>query len=319
MLTLADSSHFDTVAASLVAGKVVPFLGAGVNLAERPAEEHWSRGRYLPDSRELAEFLAGELDYDGTDPRDLLRVSQHLDIELGLGRIYETLHDVFDADYKLTAAHRLLASLPARIRQVQPTERRVYPLYVTTNYDDGLERAFHQADEPFDLITYIAEGPDQGRFLHVRPDGSDTVIAVPKEYGALRGDERPIIAKIHGAVDRTGAADSFVITENHYISYLSRTEISQLIPVNIMGRMVKSHFLFLGYSLRDWNLRVILQRVWSDAPLGYKSWAVQPKPDRIDEMAWIRQNVELVDARLAEYTGALDAAIDRRVARVLSR
>jgi hypothetical protein len=79
----------------------------------------------------------------------------------------------------------------------------------------------------------------------------------------LQFGERPVIAKIHGTIGRgMQDRDSFVITENHYIDYLSHTDIAQLIPVNIALRLRKSHFLFLGYSLNDWNLRVILHRLW---------------------------------------------------------
>ena len=53
-----------------------------------------------------------------------------------------------------------------------------------------------------------------------------------------------------------------MITENHYIDYLRQADIARLIPVNVVSRMRKSHFLFLGYSLKDWNLRVILNRLW---------------------------------------------------------
>jgi hypothetical protein len=103
--------------------------------------------------------------------------------------------------------------------------------------------------------------------------------------------------------------DSFVITENHYIDYLSHTDIKTLIPVNIASRMMQSHFLFLGYSLKDWNLRVILHRLWGDAELGWNSWAVQRKPDTIDEKSWSRRGVELLDVPLEEYIELLGAAL----------
>ena len=32
--------------------------------------------------------------------------------------------------------------------------------------------------------------------------------------------------------------------------------------------MRDSHFLFLGYSMRDWSLRVFLQRIWGEQRLG---------------------------------------------------
>ena len=44
----------------------------------------------------------------------------------------------------------------------------------------------------------------------------------------------------------------------------------------------RSHFLFLGYGMRDWNLRVILHRIWGEQRLKYKSWAIQRDPDRLE-------------------------------------
>ena len=75
-----------------------------------------------------------------------------------------------------------------------------------------------------------------------------------------------MILKIHGAVDRADAeADSYVITEDHYIDYLARENVARLIPAYLMARMRTSHFLFLGYGMRDWNLRVILRSIWAGA------------------------------------------------------
>lgn len=303
-----DTAHFHMVANRLLAGAVVPFLGAGVNLCGRPEEVHWERGRYLPSGRELAEYLPGAVgvDYPYTDGSDLLRVSQFVDVNLGSGALYDALHEVFNADYTPTSVHRLLARLPNLIRVKAAGAPRFFPLYITTNYDDALERAFHEAGEEFDLLTYIASGSNTGKFRHTRPDGTFEVILTPNSYGELKCDERPVIAKIHGAVARqSGDEDSFVITENHYIDYLSHSDIARLIPVNVLSRMRKSNFLFLGYSLRDWNLRVILHRLWGAEGLTYQSWAVQPNPDRLDEKAWGKRGVELLHMQLDEYTQLL--------------
>ena len=88
-------------------------------------------------------------------------------------------------------------------------------------------------------------------------------------------------------MSRAGAQDdSLVITENYYIEYLSNSDIAHLITVNILTRMRKSHLLFLGYSMRDWNLSVILYRLWGAKGLVYNSWAIQPHAERIEEKAW---------------------------------
>ena len=306
-----DEAHYKIIADRILAGAVVLFLGAGVNLCGRQASERFEPGRGLPCGSELAAYLASKVGgFPGKDPTDLLRVSQYVVIVLGLQPLYQLLHGVFDADYQPTPVHKLLASLPSFIRARPSTESKSFPLIVTTNYDDALEKAFESAGEKYDLVTYIADGPNSGRFVHTSPDGDERIISKPKTYKELQCNERPVIAKIHGAVVRQmPRQDSFVITENHYIDYLSHTDIKQLIPVNMASRMMQSHFLFLGYSLNDWNLRVILRRLWGDAELGWKSWAVQLHPDSIDEKSWSGRGVELLDIGLEEYIELLGAAL----------
>ena len=107
------------------------------------------------------------------------------------------------------------------------------PLILTTNYDDALERAFDDSGEPFDVVSYLAEGEHRGRFVHWAPDAEPVVIERPNEYRALRPGERTVVVKLHGAVDRTtpdAPWDSYVITEDHYIEYLARTDIANLVP-----------------------------------------------------------------------------------------
>jgi len=90
-----------------------------------------------------------------------------------------------------------------------------------------------------------------------------------------------VILKIHGAVDRADdERDSFVITQDHYTAYLTRTDIASLIPVPLAAKLKKSHLLFLDYGLRDWNLRVILHRIWgeTDAALDALERAVELDP-----------------------------------------
>ena len=85
-----------------------------------------------------------------------------------------------------------------------------------------LERAFRAAGEPFDLASYVAEGDQRGKFLHWMSDGNTALIEKPNEYRDLALDQRSVILKIHGAIDRGNPErDSYVITEDHYIDYLT--------------------------------------------------------------------------------------------------
>jgi SIR2-like protein len=201
-----------------------------------------------------------------------------------------------------------LAALPATLREKGYPPR--HQLIVTTNYDDLLERAFQTAGEPFDLVSYIAEGEQRGKFLHWPHQGEARLIEKPNEYRGLALDQRTVILKIHGAVDRLNPEqDSYVITEDHYIDYLTRTDISNLIPATLAAKLRRSHFLFLGYSLRDWNLRVILHRIWGAQKLTYKSWAIQLDPQPLDQEFWRKRDVDILNVRLEDYVATLNERI----------
>src|SRR5207248_1350991 len=119
-----------------------------------------------------------------------------------------------------------------------------------------------------------------GKFTHHPWGGEPKVILEPNTYSGVSTERRTVILKIHGAIDRHDPArDSYVITEDHYIDYLARTDVSKLVPVTLVDKLRRSHCLFLGYSLRDWHLRVILNRIWGDEHLRSKSWAIQRSPD----------------------------------------
>jgi SIR2-like domain len=300
-------SHCRMVVRELMKGWVVPFLGAGVNLCGRPDELKWERGRYLPSGTELAEYLAESYSYSGADRADLLRVSQYIAVMTGDGPLYRDLREVFDHDYPPTELHHFLATLPGVLRRRGATR---FPLVVTTNYDDALECAFRAAEEPFDLVWYVAEGAAKGRFVHRAPEGEPRTIDRANEYGELSPDERTVILKIHGAVDRSDRKrDSYVVTEDDYIDYLTHEDVRNLIPITLVQKLEESHFLFLGYSMRDWNLRVILRRIWGEQTLNWESWAVQRDPKEIERRFWGRHGVEILDVRLEEYVEGLRAAL----------
>jgi hypothetical protein len=304
-------AHYNIVAREIIAGRVVTFLGAGVNLCDRPPGIDWenSQCNYLPSGSELAAHLAENFDYSSSERQDLARVSQYVAVMIGLGPLYEELHSVFDADYPPTPVHQFLAGVPAILRA------KGYPphqLIVTTNYDDVLERAFEEADEPFDLVSYVSEGEHRGKFLHWSPETEARLVEKPNEYRDLSPDQRSVILKIHGAVNRTipdAEQDSYVITEDHYIDYLTRTNVPNLLPVKLAAKLRRSHILFLGYGLRDWNLRVILHRIWEERKLTWKSWAIQLNPDELDRKFWMQRDVDIIKVYLKDYIAALSERV----------
>jgi hypothetical protein len=301
----ADEDHYWLVAGRILAGRVVPFLGAGANLCGRPEG-------VLPSGRELAECLASSSRYPIDDEPDLLRVAQYVDAVLGEHALYEYLRSTFDADYPPTALHCLLAEVAGQIR----AQGRQPMLILTTNYDDALERAFEARGEPCEVLWYEAKrGQSHGRFMHRTADAIVTIDR-PNEYLTPSLRENTAILKLHGAIDRKDPKrDSYVITEDNYIDYLSTGDIASQIPITLREKLGESHFLFLGYSLRDWNLRVILNRIWGQQALDLKSWAVQRKNPKgklseIEQKLWRdRGDVDLLYVPLDEYVVNLQAQL----------
>lgn len=295
---------YELVVGRLLSGKVIPLLGAGANLCDRPSDVSYQRGRYLPSGRELAEVLADCVPYPKADVLDLARVSQYVSAQLGESSLYDELRDVFDADYPPNRLHYFLARLARQTREAATTRECL--LIVTTNYDDALEQAFRDEGEPYDLITYINDvETDRGFFRHIPSDAEPVVIRKPNEYTDLPLDRRTVIAKIHGAVDRLRGDDSFVITEDDYVDYITRADIAHLFPITLAEKIKRSHFLFLGYSLRDWNFRVMLYRLRREGTKR-KSWAIEANPNPVDRITWDERGVDILPVRVEDFVATME-------------
>jgi hypothetical protein len=212
--------------------------------------------------------------------------------------------------------HRFFGGLPGRLSAagIQPC----HPVIVTTNYDDLMERAFDEQipPQPYDVVSYEAKrGGMQGYFWHRKADGSREMIRTPNEYTGLPLNRRPIIFKVHGAVSRENRDDdTYVITEDHYADYrLPTGQRQSTIPVMLMQHLQNSHILFLGYGLRDWNLRTVLRRIWEEQPIARRSWSIQYNVDEVERLFWQARSVRLFDLRLDEYIRALAQAVEKRL------
>ncbi len=310
----ALGEHLGDVAGAILDGDVVPVLGAAVNLCDRAASQPWEQGRSLPDAAELARLLARKFAADVCDP-DLVRVSQAAVMRRGADPMYTQLRSVFVGDYEPTSAHRFLASLPAlrRRRGLQPCPQ----LIVTTNHDSLLERAFAQAGEPFDVLYHLGDGGSgkrsHGKLMHVDAQGTRRTVDTPNRYVDATIEDRAVIMKIHGAAREGLAEDAWVITEDHHIDDLTRTTLSELIPVKLLEKLLDCNFLFMGYGLRDWNVRVMLHRIFTQRRHGHDgwaSWAVQLDPDSIDKALWKRNNVSIQHADLRRYVTQLQERLE---------
>ena len=307
-----DRPHYEEVAEEAVENGIVVFLGSEVN-----AED----SRTLPDDEELARYISSKVKLDpGT--RDLAEVAQHARALKGEQRVFQLLREGLPLEPEPGPVHSYLSGLPQRLSELGYEKR--YQMIVTPKYDDTLERAFR--NEEFDVVVYMGPGTDSpGKFVHIPWGDEPVIINVPNEYRGLpiRSDmslERTLIVRIHGAVDDPDLnfnwRDNYVVTEDHYIQYLSGSPANGLIPGQIMEKLKTASYLFLGYPMSDWRLRVFLKRLWPGDRLGNGThWAVERAPTRLEEKLCFATGVKLYQSSLTAYVDGFDQFLKSSAAR----
>jgi hypothetical protein len=85
---------------------------------------------------------------------------------------------------------------------------------------------------------------------------------------------------------------------------LSHKVIDSL-PAVIERALRRAHFLFLGYSLTDWNIRALLNQVTELQVQQRHRWSIQKAPEDLDARFWKSRRVDVYSADLAEFVKEL--------------
>jgi SIR2-like protein len=309
---------YGEIADLLKRGEIIPFLGAGVNFGVRqPPDATWdgSLKGFLPSGSELARFLASKTSFPSHDEHDLMdlaKVSSYFVETVARRRLRQRLHEVFDQDFCPCDIHSYLAEMSGSCPL----------LIVTTNYDDLIEQAFKKLNRPFDLVVHPTDRKEVEASVLWWQNGADEPVAVTPNRLFIDLKTTTVIYKMHGTVHRAKGADestkgkwdSYVITEDDYVDFLAR--IQSAVPAQFMRYFRERQFLFLGYGLRDWNLRVVLknlrtvQRLESaaatvDDEQDLCSWAIQYRPSELEVQLWNARRIRIYDVDINEFARRL--------------
>ncbi len=266
--------HYNNVINAFKNGRVIPFLGSGINLYERQPPNH------IISDIEIAEYLTRELgmknfykDLVGSpcpfclggledlpadcpikkawlegrtaacplvNEQELAIAQLNLQCLAQYKKLTSNIQDVYQRLHEFFlgrySANKLHQFFANLPREMQNRDYPLpYQLLVTTNYDDMLERAFRAVNQPFDLVFYVAEGEEtQGRFQY-HPYG-ESVRSITSAQEVL-GGTNPVILKLYGVVNQVAGTVNkfgFVIAEDHHINYLVKYEIEQLLPYDLL-------------------------------------------------------------------------------------
>jgi SIR2-like domain len=337
-----DSTPYELIARGLKRGRIVPFFGSAASAVyNRQGDEPWAPGKpFMPFGKELAMTLARFANYqageaalaklkralegmswqsDGDRQQVLAMVSQATkalaeevpdlafiaswfeQVQGTRDDINDILHEAFAVDCPPGLLQTTIADIPAT------------RLYVTTNYDQLLDEALKER-QPHLIVD---RGGNQG--LLVKPWGKETFevqTTGDRIYELLDDEEsqkvaRPILFKMHGSVSRDPNNDCYLITEEDYVDFLGRDK-GHYVPPYIEAMMRNKDFLFLGYSLTDWNVRVILRKLLKGAATARRYRAIASGISPREKEVWEKQGLNIHEVGLKVFAEKLAEELKKK-------
>lgn len=244
----------------------------------------YGEGPGLPTAGELAQALAEECKYPGIDKRDFLRVAQYYMTVRDPHAVRESVSKkLLVKNARPSAVQKALASLPFRY-------------VITTNFDKLMERAFEEEGKRPQVGVYECRGDCQD----LRPGTK----------------EEPLVYKIHGSFDRL---ETMILTEDDTIDFLCSLMAGDPPLPSVIRQLFEGHsMLFVGYGLKDWDIRVLLRNIRGRRRGGAKDllwFGIQRRPSE-DKLAreweasimyWEKtENLRVFDTDAVQFTSELE-------------
>jgi predicted RNase H-like HicB family nuclease len=252
------------------------FLGSAIHAPAPPelTQYNYPKEQAPPVGSQLSRYLAEKSEYPAEDWWNLQRVAQHFESKTkSRFRLVEEIKSAVHVERKPSPILRMLADLE-------------FPIVITTNYDHLYEQALeNKAEEE----RSKGETVTQHQVCIYSPNyttKTKTVDCLPSPNPKM-----PYVLKIHGDIDKP---ESIVLTDEDYIQFVLRMSDKQ--PFHPFGNNVLAHLmkwptLFIGYSLVDYNLRLLFKTLrWKlDAAQIPPTYSVDRKPDDLIRDVWERQ------------------------------
>jgi len=278
-----DDADFRLIAEAIDSGRCLAFLGAGASADYQLADGTEVPG--LPTGCQLGRLLAKSCGYTNGSSTDLLRVAEYF-LYVKSGNRDLLLQEV-RKHLQIPCEPRPIHHVLAHLRQIR--------VALTSNYDTLLERAV-EAVRPVNRHVYDPKSSTTGHF-----DGP----VLPEQFES----SGLVLHKMHGSIDEP---HTLVITESDYIRYLAHlTDTDRGMPEYFRKTMLPRHnLLFLGYSLNDWNFRVIWEGVLTDGAgrrTGPQSYAVVKSATAFEKTYWAQRNVAIFEEDLTQFAERLAA------------
>jgi hypothetical protein len=292
----------------LKAGQITPVIGDAI-----------STGLIFPDFSRVLKSWAEKVEYPITEPLVPARIAQYVRLKEGSSgarasylyalkeglidkaqedpAISQKRFDTVDSNFENLTFTQMAADLGYLELAEQPDHPLnilaglPLPIYVTTSYHGFLEMALRERDRTPETELYYwhpgLEGPVESVFK--------------REPEFVPTEKRPLVYHLFGHDDYH---DSLVLSENDHLDYLMKVAQDQSrerkagdiqgLPSHIDTAFSTSSLLLMGYSLADWDFRILFRGLVSNGnnEVRKPGLSIQVEDDRLYSQETVRAFVE---------------------------
>jgi hypothetical protein len=264
VIDLDVNSVLEVIADTVRKQQCILFLGAGVHTPppngspfEYPTELRPPVGSGL--SQELARRCGLADQFPNENPENLQRVALFYEIARSRHQLVDAVRNAVQVDKQPSPVLRALAELG-------------FPLVITTNYDQLFENALATVGKQPRVAVYTPN-------LEATTDYREPT------------SQSPIVFKIHGDISRP---ETIVVTDEDYIQFvlrMSNKDPYDPVPLTLKFYLTGWTTLFVGYSLLDYNLRLLFKTLrWKiDSANVPDMYSVDYHPDPLIFDVWDNQ------------------------------
>jgi hypothetical protein len=203
--------------------RCIPFVGASLDQGILPSRRdiaiQWAKKHRYP-------FAPG---YD----HDLARVAHFLTVEMGGPMVSKD--DIVETWLK--------PAKPPDFSQAEQLHSSLammgFPLFVTTSYNNFL----------FQALEHHGKAPQRVFFFEDNWQSS---------YGKLADDasvQKPMVFHLYGHYSEP---ESLILTDDDYLKFLVRISKKEInFPITVLNGISKNSYLFIGFTVTEWDLRIL--------------------------------------------------------------
>lgn len=256
-----DTQKWKAICMHIRKGEFIPILGPELG------------DEIFGGTRELASQLAEQHGFplEPRDSTDLAKVSQFISanqnrtyaLEAVQGQFLKQIMDRMGGAAAGGAAPPTLATLldQATARNTHDPFRLLAelpaPIYLNAGYTPLMARALRAAGKnPEQIFTDWKSKPTPAGTTETQ--AASLVPRKPQPANLFPSPEAPWVYQMFGGFARR---EMMVVTEDDFFDYLIATSRLDLLLPSLVGRLMQSSLLFLGFRLDDWRFRVLFRMI----------------------------------------------------------